>query len=835
MLIRNTDAFALAVACAALTAPQVLLAQSSGTRAAEETLTEVTVTARKLRDLAGVLEQDAPKSRISIDKAFLETQAAGQTVFQSINLIPGVNFTNNDPYGSSGGNLRIRGFDGSRVSATFDGIPLNDSGNYALFTNQMLDPELVERVDVNLGTTDVDSPTASATGGTVAFRSIKPSATMGGKLTLSGGKFNHRRGFGMFDTGAFGPWGTKAWIAASRTTYDKFKGPGDLDKTQFNARIDQAFGDGNTIMVAAHFNRNRNAFYRTTSAANYLLFGRGYENLPTCTRVTPRAGVADDENASPVASTATLLNNDNPLNPSSCTNFYGVRINPSDTGNIRAQALFRLNDKLRFTLDPSVQYVLANGGGTSTIAETPAANAVDRRVIGAAAVTGIDLNGDGDRLDTVRFYTPNTTNTYRLGINSSLIWDLSDMQRFRVSYTLDRARHRQTGEWGLMGANGQPQNVFAGRNGSKVYAADGSVLRGRDRYSIAQLNQVSGEWRGKFMDSRLTATLGVRATYFKRELNQYCYSQNQSANVLCTTQAPVTVLANGNVRFVAGATTTAANPEYIPAYSATVKFDKILPNLGVNYALADHHALYLSYAEGISAPRTDNLYAVSRLTGSNTIFRSLPDPETTKAVDLGWRYNTETTLASIALWHIDYQNRIVSSFDQVQGFNVDRNVGAVKSDGVDAQVGYRIDDDLTLSSSVSFNRSILQDNIVGGQQDLRGKQLVETPRWTFAFRGDYRALERLHFGLQAKYVGDRFGTDNNNETAPHYTVVDLDARYEFPVSSLKSLQLRLNLMNLFDAAYFGNISSGTGATPTATAFYSIGSPRSLQLSVEAQF
>jgi len=94
---------------------------------------------------------------------------------QSLNQMPGVNFTNNDAYGSSGGNLRIRGFDNSRISGTFDGMPINDSGNYALYTNQILDPELIERIDVNLGTTDVDTPTASATGGTVAFRSLTPS------------------------------------------------------------------------------------------------------------------------------------------------------------------------------------------------------------------------------------------------------------------------------------------------------------------------------------------------------------------------------------------------------------------------------------------------------------------------------------------------------------------------------------------------------------------------------------------------------------------------------------------------------------------------------------
>jgi iron complex outermembrane receptor protein len=479
--------------------------------------------------------------------------------------------------------------------------------------------------------------------------------------------------------------------------------------------------------------------------------------------------------------------------------------------------------------------VLANGGGTTAIAETPSATSVDRRVIGTAAVTGLDLNGDGDKLDTVRFYTPNTTNTYRLGINASLIWDFSDTQRFRLAYTLDRARHRQTGEYGLMGADGTPQNVFAGNKGSKIATADGSFLRGRDRYSIAELNQVSAEWHGKFMDNKLTATVGLRAPHFKRELNQYCYSQNQTSNVLCTTQTPVTTLPNGNVRFVAGAATTAANPEYIPAYSATVKFNELLPNVGFTYEPWDNHSFYISYAEGLSAPRTDNLYAVTRLTGSTDILRALPDPEKTKTYDLGWRYNTPTMLASFAIWHSDYTNRIVSAFDSNLGFNVDRNVGDVKIDGVDGQVGLRISDAITVSGSASYNSSKLQSDIVGGQTGLKGKTLVETPKWTFAGRGDFHPLQPLHLGIQVKFVGDRYGTDNNNEIAPRYTVWDLDARYSFDVKRISALDLQLNVTNLLDANYFGNISSGTGATATAVAFYSIGSPRTVQMSLEAKF
>jgi iron complex outermembrane recepter protein len=216
---------------------QNAFAQSSGTEAVEEDMSEVVVSATRVRQIGLVGDQTAPKSRISISGDYLDKQTAGNTLFQAINQVPGVNFTSNDGYGTSGGNLRIRGFDGSRVSVTFDGIPLNDSGNYALFTNQMLDPELVDRVDVNLGTSDVDSPTASATGGTVAFRTRRPLDNFGGQAVVSGGSDSYLRGFLRVDTGEFGPWGTKAFVALSHQEYDKFKGPGDLQKDQFNAMV----------------------------------------------------------------------------------------------------------------------------------------------------------------------------------------------------------------------------------------------------------------------------------------------------------------------------------------------------------------------------------------------------------------------------------------------------------------------------------------------------------------------------------------------------------------------------------------------------------------------
>ena len=134
-------------------------------------------------------------------------------------------------------------------------MPLNDSGNYALFTNQMLDSELIDRVDVNLGTTDVDSPTASATGGTVAYRTKRPTEEFGGEAVVSGGEFDYKRAFVRLDSGEFGPWGTKAFIAGSYQNYDKFKGPGELEKKQFNAVIRQDFENENFISLGVPLQR----------------------------------------------------------------------------------------------------------------------------------------------------------------------------------------------------------------------------------------------------------------------------------------------------------------------------------------------------------------------------------------------------------------------------------------------------------------------------------------------------------------------------------------------------------------------------------------------------
>lgn len=822
---------AMPVLAMAMATPAI--AQSTGSEY-EET---ITVTGSVLRSKGGLISNEkVTKTRSTITDDYIETQSAGQSINQTLNLLPGVNFTNNDPYGSSGGNIRLRGFDGPRISQTFDGLPLNDTGNYSLYSNQQVDGEIISRATVNLGTTDVDSPTASATGGTINITTRRPDDELTFRANASVGSFDYRRVYASIDTGEIGTWGTTAFLTGSYQVYDKFKGRGDLEKKQVNAKIYQPLGGDDFISIAGHYNENRNNSYRNGSKEQIAFYGYDYDFNGVCNRDEATAGVADDDGAVLVGNDPRYLSSgDNPINPSACSNYWGVRINPSDTGNIRIQSSFALTDSIRLTVDPSYQYTQANGGsGNTVIAET------DTRLIGLSNLAGVDLNGDGDTLDRVRVHFPSNTRTHRYGVTASLIWELDDTNTIRAAYTLDYGRHRQTGEASYLDDRGIPRYDFAGLEGEKIRGADGSVLRNRDRFSIAKLNQFALSYTGLFLDDRLRVNAGVRLPYFERELNQYCYSRDASSNVLCTT-SPVTELDNGNV-VIPG-----QSGQYIRPFNGVVReYNEVLPNIGVSYEVADGHIVYASYAKGLSAPRTDNLYTPKR--EGDTVVLADAAAETTNAFDLGYRFQGDDISLQAALWMTQFENRIVNAYDQDLGFSIFRNMGDVDLKGFDIEVGYQPVEGLTLYASASFIDSEVKNDIVLSPTTAlptAGKELVETPDWTVSGRVQYEVAGFV-FGFQGKYVGDRFSTDVNDEIAEAYTVFDADIRYDFAELGSPGTYIQFNALNLFDEEYLGSISSSENALPVEVGggvikpaltlpFYNVGAPQTFQVTVGVQF
>ena len=871
--------------CTTAMLPSAVYAQSTGSVEFENKT--IIITGSKQRAVGGVITPQTPKAKVVLNQEIISRQNPGQTILDTINLVPGVSFQNNDPYGSAGGTLTIRGFSQDRISLTFDGIQLNDSGNYQIYSNQQLDPELIEQVNVNLGSTDVDSPTASAVGGTVNYRTITPSEKMGVRLVGSVGDFDYRRIFGLVNTGAFGPWGTRAFVAGSIAKYDNpYNNYGKMDKKQVNARIWQPIGsNGDFVSIAGHYNENRNNFFGslplrldTTRVQSGVVvprivgpntnnrFPRNAEerfydiNYP-CTTAPARPGLPDVAASAPNTDSA------------SCGTEFDRRYNPSNTGNIRVSSRFTLADGVTLNVEPSYQYVKANGGGTVTGREqTRTINGVAYTgFIGGSYYFGRDLNADQDTLDQVTLLAPSQTHTDRFGLIAGLRWDISPNQSVRVGYTWDHARHRQTGEVGFLKTNGEPFDVFPIND--PIADVNGNLVEKRNRLSYAILNQVSGEYRGVF--GPVTVNVGLRAPFFTRELNNYCFATASNGFVDCLpTDALNTAYALANPYVVDPATGQVLSG-YSPPQKRKFKYNKLLPNIGAIYNLTPSVSLFANYAKGLSVPSTDNLYNSFYFPVGTS--GASPKPETTESFDGGLRYRASKIQAQLSGWYTKFKNRQASAYDPELDRTVFRNLGSVDKWGIDGSVAYSPFKALTVYAFGSWQKSKIADNIQIGKFSggvtscddpaatvlmcafTKGKYESGVPKYMYGVSADSR-FGPFEFGVEAKRTGPRYVFDVNVPTftpstpatapvgtvypaqTPAYWLVNLDVRYKLERinPALKNTYFQLNVYNLFDQYYVGGFSGGlnqafSGANYGNPGFVQIGAPRAVMGSVNVQF
>lgn len=899
--------FLIGVAAAAIMLPGAAFAQSTGTADFEGDIVITATTNSK--GVGGVQIPDTTKARGVLNQEFISRQTPGNSILDTINALPGVSFQNNDPFGSAGGTLTIRGFDSSRISLTFDGVPLNDTGNYALYSNQQLDPELIEQVNVSYGSTDVDSPTAAASGSTVNYRTIMPTDDFGARLQGSIGDYNFFRVFGLINTGKLTSFGTKAWLSMSHAENNVvFNNFGKIRKAQYNGRIYQPIGsNGDFISIAANYNVNRNNFFgsaplrydttilnaagvvtgtRTpgTGSSNRFPFNR--DELPysiaRCQTAAARPGLID----SPANVVAPGASN----NGAACGSSFDERYNPSNTGNIRISSRFTLAPHLILTVEPSFQYVKANGGGTVTGREstggyTQTANATRGAIttpifgfIGGQYYFGRDLNGDGDTLDTVTLLAPSQTVTHRYGLISSLRYDINDDNTIRIAYSHDYGRHRQTGEVGLLQANGQPFDVFPINNG--LTATNGRMVEKRDRLSFAILDQVSGEYRGTF--GGLTVNLGVRAPFFKRNLNNFCFTTAANGNVDC--------LGRGNT--ADNTTYATANPLASAPQHREFNYNRVLPNVGATYKFGGGFTAYVNYSKGLQVPGTDNLYQSFFYPLSNPAAH--PTPETSDNFDAGVRYTTSKIQATISPWYTRFTNRLASAYDVVTDQTIYRNLGRVDKYGIDGSFAYRPVREILVYAWGSYLKSEIKNNVELGKCAFStgatpaqittncptagtpiyaltaGKRESGSPVYTYGLRlqGD---IGPLSLGAQAKVTGPRYLNDQNlpnlqctvatvnqicpnatNTTAaytgskgvayqvygaktPAYGTVDIDARLALGFLGLNDKTFfQVNVQNIFNKYYVGGFTGGS-TTQFNAPFVQIGSPRAFIGTLNFQF
>lgn len=833
--VLSTATSTLAVGAAFLAMPA--LAQSTGSSDFEEG--SIVVTGTVQRDVAGIQLPDTPKAKQVLTQELIARGTPGQTINETINLIPGVSFQNYDGYGSSGGSLMIRGFDDTRISQTFDGIPANDTGSYALYTNQNLDPELIQQVNVNLGTTDVDSPTAAATGSTVNYTSMNPTEEFGARVVGTVGDYNKMRMFGVINTGNLTSSGTRAWFAASRDTYDALWGGfGDIKKSQFNAKIYQPIGsNGDFVSLSGHLNINHNnsaSDWLMTTATPFTSGGiplnKAQRDAYTVARCTVPAGVAGVTDK-----------------VSSCGSPWEYRYNPSKTGNIRFNSRFTLSDKLSLSTDAYYQYTSANGGGTSTGYEgwykDSDGSLLSGYIGGSPYFGGVDLNGDGKidntstdaRGDAVRVSTPSQTVTNRIGLIASLRYNIDDHNRVRIAYSYDRGRHRQTGEVGYLKANGLAENYF--NNENPLTDADGNVLQKRDRLSYAILHQVSGEYSGDFMADTLHLNVGVRVPFMRRNLTQNCVTTSETGFVNCFSTNTADQASN-----------MAAHPAYASPDQRTFNFNRVLPTAGFVFDFTPALSMNFNYSKGMQAPGTDNLYN-SFFFDQGTPEAKSAKPETSDNFDLGLRFRQGMIQASFGGWYTIFSNRLSSAYNPDTDRTTYTNLGTVDRYGIDGTFAIQPDSHVKAYAFGSYLWSNIRDDVVLSSTAVaatKGKTEGGVPSYTVGGRLEGNAGP-VSVGVEAKRTGSRYYNSLNvpvvnssgaqiwGAKVPAYTVVNLDARLDLGFLGMgDKTYIQANVTNLFDKFYYGAFDDA-GVLPTTTVYNYLGAPRTFSASINMQF
>lgn len=864
----------LVLFCTTAILPSVAFAQSTGTTTFENQT--IVVTGKASKQIGGVKVTNTTKARNILTQEFIARQQPGQSIDDIINYMPGVNFQSNGPYGDAGGTLTIHGFDSSRISQTFDGVPMNDSGNYALYSQEQLDPELISEVNVSTGSTDIDSPTASATGGTVNYALRDPTEKMHARVQGSLGSFDFRRFFGVFDTGSFTPYGTRAFIAASdQKDHNPYDPSSKIHKSQLNAKIFQPLTGDDFVSVNAFYTRNRGQKF------NDLTLDR-FPSSSTDTVLTP----PDCTTTPAIPNHADVADSKCGLSSTKPVGYFGYGLNPADIFRLHLNSRLTVAPGLTLTLEPNYEFTEANGGaaviateGFFNLKNGSTTTPIFGYIGGKPYFGGVDLNGDGDTKDTVLVDAPSNTATHRYGIIANLIYKINETQTVRVNYTLDHAKLRQTGEVGPVDSHGRPILYFPSRSGG-FEDATGAEIEKRNRLSYSILNQVSGEYQGEFLEDRLVVNLGLRVPFFSRKLDNFCVAESGGSGFVdCFNDAA------SQAAFLAAHANDRTGPDQAPQ-GRNFKFNRILPSAGFTYEITPATHLFANFSEGLQVPSTDALYdAFAFPVGSDN---ASPKAELSKNFEGGVRYNTSKVKAQLSGWYTAFSNRIEDSLiedpqNPGQFVSVFTNLGDVRKYGMDASVAYAPDRHLTLYAFGSWMHSKILDNVQAGQcssSDVNfsnpaggfdfcqtvgqpiiwqtaGKQESGSPLYTLGGRaqGNFGPLE---VGIQAKHTGPRYVNDQNTgvlafpkqpktppflpNTAvfpaktPSYTLVDLDARVTLDVIGLsRASYFQLNVHNLFDKFYVSGFNGTINNSAFRSQFVYVGAPRSITGSLNLAF
>ena len=482
--------------------------------------------------------------------------------------------------------------------------------------------------------------------------------------------------------------------------------------------------------------------------------------------------------------------------------YYELNRNPFENVTASLTGRFQLRDDLQLTVAP--YYYWANGGSYTTYGNAASLNSGSTNSGGNYDLSNLNsYNGyraDGNPVSGF-YYRPSWTETWRPGVNTKLSWAFNDEHNIDFGYWYERARQRQTQPFVPLDADGSPSDIWADYGDSdQVRDANGNVIQGRNYFTVTPAHKlfVQDTW---YVTPDLTLSGGLAYEHTERKGH------------------------NRGSLYDAPEKRSATYHEFLPSFNARYQIDaenQAFYNLSRNMRTPQNYVLY-NKGDSISL-----------------------DPELSWNHELGWRYATDSMALSATLFYLQFKNRQVSSRDDA-GDYIMLNVGEVENRGVELEFSGLLPHNFNYYASYTYTEAEQQDDLLYRDYVLptAGKQVAGVPKNMFNLSLGYDD-GRFYGNVIGKYVDNQYGDLTNDESIPHYTIVDLNLGYRLPVNKkyMKEAAVRLSVNNLFNREYLNGVRtvafSSVDYDPSSnnvasTPYYTIAEEQTVSVSVEASF
>jgi iron complex outermembrane receptor protein len=745
--------------------------------------------------------EESPKARSAVNRNYIEEKSPTSNPYQLLDLMPGVSTSDQDGTGLFGGNIRVRGFNSDQLGFTVNGAPVNDSGSFSVYPQQFTDAENLCEVFVTQGSADTEAPHVGATGGNIGLTTCAPDAKRAFRVAVTGGSNNMKKGFVRINSGKLLDDRLSFMLSYSKTTADKFKGEGGAEREHidFSSKFD--LGSGSYIDAGFMYNKSFNHNYRKLSKADIAQYGNNLDFHGTPPVHMPGGAGAQND-----ATYAPNVAND-------VKNYYGYNVNPFKNWLATMNAHFQLSPTFSADVSPYMWYGFGHGGSQlQTLREG------DSGTLQGGGV--VDLNGDGDTLDTVYAYNASRTKTFRPGVTIKFNQQIGN-HRLMYGYWYERARHQQTSPYATIDSNGNSSDFWLDNPDTWMKNQNGTYAQYRDTNTISTGKSAFIQDSIMMLQDKLNLQLGARYSSIDRDFTNYA-----------------------NKGSFAGAD-----------YKVKKSYSEFLPSLGIKYQLTPEDSVFFNATKNFKAPGNFSYFGLLKngtyvngvMTGESLNPVSV-NKETSWNYDIGYRHATGKWAFSSSVFYIDYRDRIAKSYDADSGFSTNYNVGNVTSKGFELESGYAVTNRLSVYGSLSYIKSTMKDDLLWTKTatlPTANKEMPDVPNWLSGLNLKYKGNNWYVFA-EAKYTGNRYTTLVNDDSLGGYTLFNLGGGYTLPSTSwMQKPTIRFNVYNLFNKDYLTMSSSSgsqlstnayavagvSGSTPT---FY-VGAPRSFNITLSADF